>query len=255
MDDRAYTLEGDPQAGTPTITHPPGGSRVGVNVALWGTATPGSQVEILDGTDLLASADVDDTGFWGVSLRGLRRGEHEVQARAMLEDEQIGSSAPLRLVVGAAPAEKRRRLRPILAAAGVGAAVVIAAGAFVLGGAHLSLPGASSETKGGAPPARPVPTRPAAPAPARTWSFPAPAGSASQAILALNNPGSVRAAVTILIPGGTQHVTLRPQGEAEMELGARARTGSIRITSTAPIIAERIVVSKGKTSTSYGSHR
>jgi hypothetical protein len=84
------------------------------------------------------------------------------------------------------------------------------------------------------------------------WSFPA-VGAAEQTILALNNPGAARAAVDVSAPGTRQRVTLKAESEAEMELGPTARTGRIGIRSTAPIIVERIVVSKGKTYTSYGS--
>jgi hypothetical protein len=261
MDDLVSAPKGGRQAVIATITHPRSGSYVGTNVTLWGTATPGGQVEILDGTEPLTFAEVDDLGFWGASLRDLSAGTHQLQARA---DGQI--SVPVRIVVedgqvpvpvrpvaeDTSPAGKPRKTRLLLLAAGIVIAAAVIALVVTRANVHLRSTPSSSGQARIVTPSPVAPTVVSAPVPARSWSFTALTGTVDQAILALNNPGTSRAIVAVVVSGSRQDVTLQPQSEAEMELGKQARTGSIGITSTAPIIAERIVVKHGKTTTSYG---
>jgi hypothetical protein len=93
-----------------------------------------------------------------------------------------------------------------------------------------------------------------APAPARSWHFGAVSTPSDQTIVVVNNPGSGAAKITITTGATVQHVTLQPQGESEMELPPQQRAGAIAVSSSAPIIVERIDVRKGKTFTSYGTH-
>jgi hypothetical protein len=152
----------------------------------------------------------------------------------------------------ALPARKSRISRPLVAVGIVLAAVGIAA--IVLTHAGIRL-GSSSPSTGHTRNVKPAASAALpAPAPARSWRFPTMAGTADQTIVAFNNPGTAKAVVAVNASGTKQQVTLQPQSEAEMELGPAARTGSIDITSNTPIIAERIVVKNGKTSTSYGVH-
>jgi hypothetical protein len=183
----------------------------------------------------------------------------EVEARRVEAERQAEDAVSFRTAETAAtgapalPTRKRRLSWPI-------AALVSLIGAFVvlvlaLGVLHLgaSRPAGSAITASPAPSTRP--TALSAPAPAQSWRFPRLAAPADQVILTFNNPGGSRAAITVAVSGSKQGISLQPQGEAEMELGGSARTGSIGITSTAPIIAGRIVVKNGTTTTSYGSHR
>jgi hypothetical protein len=93
-----------------------------------------------------------------------------------------------------------------------------------------------------------------APKPARSWHFPAVTVAADQTIIDVNNPNNRPAVVRVSINGKKQKATLPANGEAEMELGPSQRTARISVHSTLPIVVARLVTSKGKTYTTYGSH-
>lgn len=250
-------------APAPAISHPSNGSRVGANVVLWGTGAPGGRIVILDGPDELATADVDDTGVWGVSLHRMTPGSHRLQARSLAGTvERSVVSMPVQIQVEGEPvpvpaagepmpeARTSRVSWPLVAAAIVLAGVTAVATLLIRADVHI----ASTPTAAGHSRSVPSPAPSALPttAPARSWNFPVLAGPADQTVLALSNPGAAQAVVTVVLSGSRQSVTLKPQNEAEIELAPRDRGGRIGVTSTAPIVAERVVVRKGKTSISYG---
>jgi hypothetical protein len=99
-----------------------------------------------------------------------------------------------------------------------------------------------------------TPTPAVAPAPAPSWQFPAGSKPSDQTTVVVNNPGNSAAKITVSVGGAVQQVTLPPQGESEMDVAPQNRARAITVTSSAPIIVERIDVRQGKTYTSYGRH-
>lgn len=145
-------------------------------------------------------------------------------------------------VSGSAARHESHTARLIVSAALVLLAVFGGVVAFMSGRVQLNLGASPTHTA-------------SAPAPARSWRFPALSGGVDQAVVTFSNPGHKAATVRVSTSGTTQRVRLQMQSESEMELAPNKRVLPITVTSTVPIVVERIVVRGGKTYTSYGLHR
>src|SRR5947209_18702863 len=96
------TEQGPPRM--PPIRHPASEDHTGPNLTLWGTSTPGGSIDVLDGVKHLASADVDDAGFWGAMLHDLAPGTHVLRARTFVEGGTVSRfSLPVSIEVESSP--------------------------------------------------------------------------------------------------------------------------------------------------------
>lgn len=82
---------------------PEGATRVATNVTLQGSAAPGEQVEIRDGSASKGNAKADAAGLWEKDLPGLSFSLHTLTAKALYQEGEVSAARTFTLIRGFVP--------------------------------------------------------------------------------------------------------------------------------------------------------